>query len=57
MREALLENDNVYFVAEQGANLEWLSNIYAEQGISVALEPRDSVAGKFEIYQIKRKSP
>lgn len=57
VREALLENDNVYFVAEQGANLEWLSNIYAEQGISVALEPRDSVAGKFEIYQIKRKSP
>ena len=57
VREALLENDNVYFVADQGADLEWLSSIYEEQGIQVVLEMRDSVAEKFDIYQIKRKIP
>lgn len=55
VREDLIEKDNVYFVAEQGADLEWLSDLYAEKGISVVLERKDNVAGQFDIYDIKRK--
>ena len=52
IQEALLEKDNVYFVAEQGADLEWLSELYAEKGVCVDLECQDSVAGQFDVYKI-----
>ena len=50
---ALLEGDAVYFVAEQGSDLEWLIGIYEEKGISVSLEYQENVAGRFDIIKLK----
>lgn len=51
-REALVGQDNVFFVAEQGSDLGWLSALYAEKGISVHMEYRDTVAGRFDIIKL-----
>ncbi|MCX4305623.1 MAG: hypothetical protein OSJ69_07450 [Acetatifactor sp.] len=50
---ALLEGDAVYFVAEQGSDLEWLIGIYGEKGISVSLDYQENVAGRFDIIKLK----
>lgn len=51
----LIENENVFFVAEQGSNLDWLKEVYAEQGIDLEIEQQDSVAGQFAIYKLRGK--
>ncbi len=52
---ALIEKDNVYFVAEEGSDLAWLSALYEEKGIDLELECREKVAEHFCIYHLKRK--
>lgn len=51
-RLALTDEDNVFFVAEQGSDLEWLIGLYGEKGISVSLEYQDNVAGRFDIIKL-----
>ncbi len=51
--QALTEQENVFFVAKQGMDLAWLSDLYAEQGKNVILKEQDSVAGQFKIYQLR----
>ncbi|MBD5551859.1 MAG: hypothetical protein HDQ96_11915 [Lachnospiraceae bacterium] len=55
IQTALIENDNVYFVAEEGSDLAWLYALYEEKGIT--LEPRcqDRVAEHFCVYQLQCK--
>ncbi len=52
VQKALIENDNVYFVAERGRELEWLRLLYEEKGISISVEPRETVAGQFVVYKL-----
>lgn len=49
----LIENENVFFVAETGSDLDWLAEVYAEQGIELELEQQDSVAGQFAVYRLR----
>lgn len=51
-REALIRQDNVFFVAEQGSDLSWLTALYAEKGILLQMEYRDTVAGRFDIIKL-----
>lgn len=51
-REALVGQDNVFFVAEQGCDLSWLTALYAEKGIPLQMEYRDTVAGRFDIIKL-----
>ena len=52
---ALIEKDNVYFVAEEGSDLAWLSALYEEKGIDLELECREKVAEHFCIYRLHSK--
>lgn len=51
-RMALIEEDNVFLVAEQGCDLEWLYRVYEEKGIQIRLEYQESVAGQFDIIKL-----
>jgi len=52
-RAALLEMDNVFFVAKQGTDLGWLKKMYEEETLRIRMEYREVVAGKFDIIKIK----
>lgn len=52
VQASLLEGDNVFFVAEQGSDLKWLTQVYAEQGITIELALQDNVAGQFDVYKL-----
>ncbi len=52
-RAALLEMDNVFFVAKQGTDLGWLKKMYEEENLRIRMEYREVVAGKFDIIKIK----
>lgn len=52
-QEALVEMDNIFFVAAQGTDLQWLTELYEEKGMKVVLEYQDDVAGQFDIIKIK----
>lgn len=52
VQTALVENDNVFFVTEQGSGLEWLSGLYAQRGILIEFELQDNVAGQFDVYRL-----
>lgn len=51
-RMALVEKDNVFFVAEQGSDLDWLVLLYEEKGIAVSLDYLENVAGRFDIIKL-----
>lgn len=51
-RMALIEKDNVFLVAEQGCDLEWLYRVYEEKGIQIRLEYQERVAGQFDIIKL-----
>lgn len=51
-REALIEKDNVFFVAKEDSELDWLPRLYAEKGIRIELEYLDKVAEKFNIIRL-----
>lgn len=53
VQDALIENDNVYFVAEEGSDLAWLYTLYGEKGIDLELECRDRVAEHFCVYRLQ----
>lgn len=55
VQDALIENDNVYFVAEEGSDLAWLYTFYEEKGIDLELECRDRVAEHFCVYRLQGK--
>lgn len=52
-REALIEKDNVFFVAQEGSDLEWLPALYEEQGIRAHAECLERVAGRFDIIRLR----
>lgn len=52
-RKALIENSNVYFIAEQGNDLDWLIGLYEEYGITTKLEYLEKVAGQFDIISLE----
>lgn len=52
-REALIYEDNVFFVAQRECDLEWLTELYAEYGIRVEPEYRTEVAGQFDIIKLR----
>lgn len=51
--KALIENSNVYFIAEQGNDLDWLIGLYEEYGITTKLEYLEKVAGQFDIISLE----
>lgn len=51
-RQALIEEDNVFFVAEADSDLGWLSEFYEEQGVRVELEYLERVAGQFDVIRV-----
>ena len=52
MEEALLTQDNVFYVQENGADADWLSQYYAEKNVKISLELTEDFAEEFEIYRI-----
>ncbi len=52
-RKALIENSNVFFIAEQGNDLDWLIGLYEEYGITIKLEYLEKVAGQFDIISLE----
>lgn len=53
MEQALREMDSVYFVRESDEDMDWLPNYYAGHDTPVETQLVDTVAGIFEIYQVK----
>lgn len=53
IEQALLKNENVYFVAARGRDLEWLAGYYKEKGIRLEMELQDQAAERFEVYRLK----
>ena len=51
-REALIEKDNVFFVAKEDSELDWLIRLYAQKGIRVELEYLEKAAEKFNIIRL-----
>nr|WP_300836973.1 hypothetical protein [uncultured Acetatifactor sp.] len=51
--EALIEKDNVFFMAQEGSDLEWLLGLYEEQGVRAEAEYLDRVAGQFDIIRLR----
>lgn len=56
MEEALVSQPNVYYVQENGAETDWLVSYYADQGMTIALEPVEEPLEEFEIYKIAREA-
>ncbi len=57
MEEALLSNDNVYFIMETGtpdSSTDWLQAYYREKGITVSIEALESIGDGYEVYRIER---
>lgn len=55
VQTALIDKDNVYFVAEEGTDLAWLPALYEEKGIDLEMECLDRVAEHFCIYRLRSK--
>lgn len=55
MQEGLLM-DNVYMVENIDDDASWIVEYYASEGIDTRLQLTDTIAGKFGIYKIERKS-
>lgn len=54
MEEALLTQDNVYYVQEKGADTLWLIRYYKDHGKEITLTLEKELAG-FEIYSLQAK--
>lgn len=57
MEEALLSNNNVYFIMETGTpddSTEWLRAYYQEKSITVSIEALESIGDRYEVYRIER---
>lgn len=52
MEEALLTQDNVYYVQEKGADTRWLIRYYRDHGREITLIREKALAG-FEIYSLQ----
>lgn len=52
MEEALLTQDNVYYVQEKGADTKWLIRYYRDHGREITLIQEKALAG-FEIYSLQ----
>lgn len=52
MEEALLTQDNVYYVQENGADTKWLIRYYRDHGREITLI-REKVLAGFEIYSLQ----
>ena len=52
MEEALLTQDNVYYVQEKGADTKWLIRYYRDHGREITLIREKALAG-FEIYSLQ----
>lgn len=54
MEEGLLSMDSVFFLTTQDADVKWLSDYYAGNGILVDVERADTVSEQFAVYRVKR---
>ena len=57
MEEALLSNDNVYYIMETGtpdSSTDWLQAYYREKGIAVSIESVESIGDGYKVYRIER---
>ncbi len=55
MEESLLYEPFVYFIIdieEQGGNTDWLKAYYAQKGITVSVEQKDLIDGRYIVYQV-----
>ena len=55
MEESLLHEPFVYFIIdmeEQGGNTDWLKAYYAQKGITVSVEQKDLIDGRYIVYQV-----
>lgn len=56
MEDALLSNDNVYFIMEAETpdySTDWLYEYYLEKGVTVSIEAVERIGDRYEVYQIK----
>lgn len=51
-RTALVEMENVFFVAKQGTDLGWLCEMYEEKGIQIRMEYQETAGGIFDIIKL-----
>lgn len=51
-RTALVEMENVFFVAKQGTDLGWLREMYEEKGIQIRMEYQETAGGIFDIIKL-----
>ncbi|MDD6811871.1 MAG: hypothetical protein PUD93_08405 [Lachnospiraceae bacterium] len=55
MEEALLRQENVYFImdmGEEGNNTGWVQAYYAGKGISVSIEAVDTICDEYMVFQV-----
>ena len=57
MEDALLSDDNVYFIMETGApdsSMDWLRAYYQEKGITISIAAIERIGDGYEVYRIER---
>ena len=57
MEEALLSDDNVYFIMETGepdSSTDWLQAYYQEKDITASIEAIESIGDRYKVYRIGR---
>lgn len=56
MRDSLPE-ERAYFVQEEGKDVAWLSDYYAEAGIAVEVTEVETIADRFVVYRLAHRHP
>ena len=54
MEEAILQ-DGVYVVSKKSSDIDWLTEYYADKGISVSAAQADQVADVFVVYKVSKR--
>jgi hypothetical protein len=52
MKEALLDDENCFFVTTPERDVQWLAEFYASQGIRVTIEPVEAVSEAWTVYRV-----
>lgn len=58
MEEALLQQENVYFImdmGEEGSDTGWVQAYYAGKGISVSIEAVDTICDEYTVFQVVKQ--
>lgn len=54
VEEALLEQENVFFVIETGGETDWLKDYYEDQGKEIRIEELERIGDGFIVYDIRK---